>query len=164
MRISDWSSDVCSSDLEAGAHQLALFWREEEQRVGEVGHAVEGVERERRLVVGAGHQCGGGVAGGDGQPDGGRGVEVCEERDDVEARCLLVEPGLELRHRRTLRLQPLLLELGVARRVGGLQRSEERRVGKEGGRTCNSRWSQYPSKKTHKKLPTTQTETRAHKI
>src|SRR3546814_18123404 len=38
------------------------------------------------------------------------------------------------------------------------QRSEERRVGKEGGRTCRSRWSPYHSKKKKHRHKTTQNQ------
>src|SRR3546814_21050455 len=40
-----------------------------------------------------------------------------------------------------------LLLLILPRRQGAVLRSEERRVGKEGVRTCRSRWSRYHSKK-----------------
>src|SRR3546814_10161622 len=91
MRISDWSSDVCSSDL--GARDL---------------HAEGG----QRVLDG----------GGDGRGYGNRAAlartldaERVERRRRLEMR--LVDP----RH----------------------LRSEERRVGKEGVRTCRSRWAPY---------------------
>src|SRR3546814_13743664 len=47
------------------------------------------------------------------------------------------------------------VEMGVAVRMACLdvltRRSEERRVGKEWGRTCRSRWSPYHSKNTNTK-------------
>src|SRR3546814_7996304 len=48
MRISDWSSDVCSSDLE-----LARIDTRERQRADErIGHDLERQRRERLIVVG----------------------------------------------------------------------------------------------------------------
>src|SRR3546814_1990895 len=84
MRISDWSSDVCSSDLHVAVH------------LGQVARFVE-----RRLVDG-----------------------VVVERHPVQ------------------HLDPAELELLAPRVDAGrqLHRSEERRVGKEGVRTCCTRW------------------------
>src|SRR3546814_20010677 len=96
MRISDWSSDVCSSDLVVEAHQLA-----------EVGlHVLRGIEllplarRDPQLAVAAEQQA---VA--------------------------VVAAAADLGHLAPDHLQAF--------------RSEERRVGKEGVRTCRSRWSPY---------------------
>src|SRR3546814_11112467 len=92
MRISDWSSDVCSSDL----HRFAV-----------------------------------------GQPD-------------VERKPIVLDPQVQ-------RIGPAVVIDGVKRvlldqvvdrnRALVLNRSEERRVGKECVSTCRSRWSPYPSKK-----------------
>src|SRR3546814_2192787 len=92
MRISDWSSDVCSSDLHGKGH--ALIFLHMAQRRHEV--AV------RRLVVD-------------------------QDREGLR----LVAPGL----------QPV--EAVLRDEVGriALDRSEERRVGKECVSTCRSRWS-----------------------
>src|SRR3546814_14391602 len=96
MRISDWSSDVCSSDLQDGN--------------------VEGAAAK--------------VVDGDGlavllfKPIGERG------------RRRLVDDAQNLKPRDLARV------LGrLALRV--VERSEERRVGKEGVSTCRSRWSSY---------------------
>src|SRR3546814_15997721 len=117
MRISDWSSDVCSSDLlvecvaEAGGH--AAFWQ-----------AVEWVYAHTR-------------SDGQGLPDGLRypestpAVEQCmtSERADAVIRAPATEatkggvtatPSLRLLDRQT--------------------RSDERRVGEESVRTGRSRW------------------------
>src|SRR3546814_12231367 len=96
MRISDWSSDVCSSDLSGEA-----------QLVGTVvgAPAVEGDEAD----VGAGHRQDRGVVSGS-------GVGV-------------------VKHAVTVKSQ------------ARSRRSEERRGGKEGVRTCRSRWTPYHSKK-----------------
>src|SRR3546814_16824460 len=99
MRISDWSSDVCSSDLlPVGQHRDTV---------------ADGVER----------------------------VEVVCDEEDGKAE-------------RVAQLRDELVEAGGADRVeaGGrlveeqklrVERSEERRGGKEGVRTCRYRWSRY---------------------
>src|SRR3546814_18786491 len=100
MRISDWSSDVCSSDLnQPGAYQefIPTFTAE----LGEGG-------------------------------------------DELLIRARLVERLDGLIHRRHQRLDRLgvLLDELLGHHVAG-DRSEERRVGKECGSTCRSRWSPY---------------------
>src|SRR3546814_11970810 len=86
MRISDWSSDVCSSDL------VAFDDLGEMRDLGAIGLRIT-IEEEI--------------------------LERC-------ARCAVLAPGLD--------------------RVF-VDRSEERRVGKECVSTCRSRWSPSPSKK-----------------
>src|SRR3546814_6142620 len=78
MRISDWSSDVCSSDLRKRAYDFALW------------HAAE-TAKARGFVA----------------------LKVEKERRDAD---------VSVQRERT-------------------HRSEERRVGKECGSTCRSRWS-----------------------
>src|SRR3546814_20145956 len=99
MRISDWSSDVCSSDqrdLEPGARGAQL-------ETLKVFQCANGLARMQEHFGGADEQRNG---------------------DDIE-----------LLH------APLGLQLGTAIAI---QRSEERRVGKECVSTCISRWSPYP--------------------
>src|SRR3546814_14584839 len=63
--------------------------------------------------------------------------------------------GIRAYQREAFHLRPLGLDrlaaglgqLPLRAALAGCQRSEERRVGKEGGSTCRSRWSPYPSKK-----------------
>src|SRR3546814_13414936 len=98
MRISDWSSDVCSSDL-FGEHLLPH----------EVDLATAGGEAEDASAA-SGEDAGEG-ASGDAEPDEAE-TEMFGGVDEVE--------GDE---------------------VEGIARSDERRVGKEGGSTCRSRWS-----------------------
>src|SRR3546814_12225749 len=93
MRISDWSSDVCSSDL------LLFAW----------GESVAGPSRPIAATVA-----------------GGR----VKRRQNA---CRL--PGAER------------ILLASARQANDKQRSEERRVGKEGVRTCRSQWPLYHKKK-----------------
>src|SRR3546814_18320809 len=107
MRISDWSSDVCSSDL----HQGRLLHRLDHVGDG-VGLARTG-DAEQRLLRQA----------------------ALETVDQLRDRLRLVASGLERRD-----------ELEIGRMDGVVHgrawgRSEERRGGKEGGRTCRSRWS-----------------------
>src|SRR3546814_15504261 len=117
MRISDWSSDVCSSDLAL----LGVFGQREER----LEHTVGVVDQRLRDAV---------VADAGKTPLAvGRAEFVDEglsvlragrmgESADVECR----DSG---RHARTL------VWIGC--------RSEERRVGKECVSTCRSRWSPY---------------------
>src|SRR3546814_1508221 len=100
MRISDWSSDVCSSDLPA------------DQDLRE---------------------------GGDREDDGGEDADAGRGRG--HAGQAFVE-HLGQRNRR--RLEDQAAEHRRQRDDGeDADRSEERRVGKEGVSTCRSRWSPY---------------------
>src|SRR3546814_15594694 len=109
MRISDWSSDVCSSDL----------FGEADLRLAGAAHLLEG------------------------QADM---VEV-ELRQLVEPVLMLARVECEAHHQRVVirrDAQPVLREHAdvIFEVVPDLQpRSEERRVGKEGVRTCRYRWS-----------------------
>src|SRR3546814_11669666 len=100
MRISDWSSDVCSSDLA-------------EVEAVERGSLARGFEQPFENF-----RAGPGPMPFD---QSGRGVSAVADGD----RDALVPPPLG------------------AGPVDGGERSEERRVGKECGSTCRSRWSPY---------------------
>src|SRR3546814_8664082 len=100
MRISDWSSDVCSSDLYVNARS---------ELAGEFRHGVEQVRDEADV--------------GDLED---RGVLVLVDGDDGLG---VLHPGEVLDRARD-----------ADRNV---DRSEERRVGKECVSTCRSRWSLY---------------------
>src|SRR3546814_13123151 len=118
MRISDWSSDVCSSDLlpiihgitehDAGPYRL-------ERLDLEFGN---GERRRYERLHGRGHGA----------------VAVVPMLDDDTV--LLVREYAAGVHR---------YELGLVkgRIAAGETRSEERRVGKECVSTCSSRWSPY---------------------
>src|SRR3546814_13441354 len=114
MRISDWSSDVCSSDLAldlvgielAGAHLLADH--RDRQRYREILDAIDDFTI-RRLVG-----------------------QLLDEADDD-----LGNAWLQRRH--PVRGECLVHQATHAR----VRRSEERRVGKEGVSTLRSRWSPY---------------------
>src|SRR3546814_16707806 len=111
MRISDWSSDVCSSDLvgaDCAGREDVL--RPGETRIIPIG---EHVAFEARI-----------------------GVErTLDEELAVDA--LILDAVSDRPARRVRRLE---LAVGIARAEA--QRSEERRVGKEGVSTCRSRCSQ----------------------
>src|SRR3546814_12388353 len=123
MRISDWSSDVCSSDLVVAAPQV--FRQVAVEQAGDVdGHRVE-------------------VAGDEG---GGLEELLAAQRLGRLAQGL----GLDAGGARGLG-QRLRIRLQAGLRIGGLAggRSEERRVGKECVSTCRSRWSPDHNKKKH---------------
>src|SRR3546814_13802365 len=114
MRISDWSSDVCSSDLDR-RRPIGI-----EQRILALG------ER------------------------GGRNLLLQRTRTrrrhfDVRqvAHVLALRVILAMLLARGV---PVAFRAGEARSLAladGVERSAERRVGKEGVRTCRSRWSPY---------------------
>src|SRR3546814_16859388 len=104
MRISDWSSDVCSSDL-ACSNQLIL------------------VDTRRSTLEQLAQGCPKGIG-----------------QDRVDA-ALQVGNALGM-----VSVMVVVLDhpaLGLAQVMGGYERSEERRVGKECVSTCRSRWSPY---------------------
>src|SRR3546814_20721369 len=103
MRISDWSSDVCSSDLELEPEACIPFAR-----------TVVGAEDRPGRDIGTA-RCDIAVLGQVGAPEGQRPAAF---------RLAITDAGVDLIAGRALQ-----------------QRSEERRVGKEGVRTCRSRWS-----------------------
>src|SRR3546814_12363442 len=102
MRISDWSSDVCSSDLPIDGIMPTEVDRPDIDQRGETP-----ADRPR-------------------QPDAREGERI-QHGDGV----------VDRRHRRDA--QPKGMMAAGMR----LPRSEERRVGKEGGSTGSSRWSPY---------------------
>src|SRR3546814_19793651 len=121
MRISDWSSDVCSSDLDAG-----------------VPVAAESQVLERRVLE-SGCRCGcGDNADARSVERGGMAVEQFEipEHDAVEVCAGHVDPERV----RVGRLSEPGARLAVA---DDLPRSEGRRVGDECVRTCSTRWARY---------------------
>src|SRR3546814_1219493 len=106
MRISDWSSDVCSSDLSI---EVAADLGDIDRKAGDRLASVEEQHRALRM------------------------------RD--LRRPLRVEDGAE--HVRDVREGDDAM-LVRQHPFGRIERSEERRVGKERVRTCTSRWSPYP--------------------
>src|SRR3546814_17994211 len=135
MRISDWSSDVCSSDL-GGAlldgveHQIAR--QRDHRTIDRVGHVANGgpgpqplyglatwidrIDRARKAALSDVEQ---------GAPaDSGRIVRGADDSDRA-------------RFEKQIERRPSIAVAGVR------LRSEERRVGKECVSTCRSRWSPY---------------------
>src|SRR3546814_19428192 len=103
MRISDWSSDVCSSDLPApGIPRIR-------------SHRDEGTELQVKITLNIWRQANAST----------KGAMQKYDLDNVSEDMPFLEM-LDL-------LNENLNELG--------QRSEERRVGKEGVSTCRSRWA-----------------------
>src|SRR3546814_18646219 len=105
MRISDWSSDVCSSDL---------LERE---------HAAEaGLLASRQLVLRMRHQA--------------RIEHTLDRR-------LFTEPFGQTMRVLAMRLHAHRKRFQTFQKYPGIERSEERRVGKECVHTCRFRWSPY---------------------
>src|SRR3546814_16587010 len=118
MRISDWSSDVCSSDLEKyGPHKGNIEGRKNgvliSNGAGEaVAYALGPLEERGVLMVGVGEALYDGmIIGQNAKPE------------DLE-------------------VNPMKSKALTNFRASG-KRSEERPVGNECGSTCRSRWSPY---------------------
>src|SRR3546814_13843988 len=118
MRISDWSSDVCSSDLQ--------YTRANRTQEGAGGHSRYLVRARRKANIE--------LLVRNQLPDGGRTMRVEMDRN---ARMSFLERA---DHKR----QETERECGQR----GDMRSEERSVGKEWVSTCRSRWSASRLKKT----------------
>src|SRR3546814_21167663 len=125
MRISDWSSDVCSSDLvfvlpfvptgpEGAASRLARF-RGREEQIQESLFGWHGIASNLE--------------------DFGVGIALAVARTGADQHQLADQIGIAVRE---------ALRAAAAR-------SEERREGKECVSTCRSRWSTYHYKKKHRK-------------
>src|SRR3546814_14986465 len=110
MRISDWSSDVCSSDL------ILLM----------VGDDVAGMERQFALEA-LDVDCAATGTFGSAQEDNGPTLS-------------LPNTMMHLTKGDIISVYP---DIGRLRVLFRSQRSEERRVGKECGSTCRSRWSPF---------------------
>src|SRR3546814_2094058 len=123
MRISDWSSDVCSSDLHAlGAEQVLHADRQalEGARLARLAPAVGGLGHRERLLRRLGDE----------------GVQRPRRLDGRDVR------RGELLGRDLARGQQIARTGdGETGEIARHSRSEERRVGKECGSTFRSRWS-----------------------
>src|SRR3546814_8029099 len=162
MRISDWSSDVCSSDLAGPAqpgHALGRGEAEDrgeglvdaDQRVGDVddGNAVDrgfhGGEPALQLDMGTLQL---GDVGAHADQAAAPGAALADQQDATVAQVLLEWPGRAGHALETLTHHLLdavvALELAPPRSGPdqvGEGRSEERGVGNAGVRTGRSRWS-----------------------
>src|SRR3546814_16700917 len=126
MRISDWSSDVCSSDLEH-VHEPAFG-----------GRRVLILAKQADFVTDAGPTEMGDAQAGVDSVGKGEGVNKLAMRFRAQSdqrAAVNVESAVPdqifIDHR---------VEVDVVLDVIDVPRSEERRVGKEGVRTCQSRW------------------------
>src|SRR3546814_14695461 len=121
MRISDWSSDVCSSDLRAPCRSGLLGpWCERCGADALAGYAYNRLSLRARN--GFRHRLCRGVDGAMGRLCGGRAEQAARRNDE-----------------RWLNSLPQVT-YGYCS-VGRGSRSEERRVGTEWGSTCRSRWA-----------------------
>src|SRR3546814_14974365 len=114
MRISDWSSDVCSSDLEDPITETVDLIRP---------HLPALAVRDQCVAL-------------------ERGLDLGRQRLGIGGRCpvaarLAMHPGdlAQHRYREQDRRDPERITTTIIRR------SDERRVGKEGGTTCRTGWS-----------------------
>src|SRR3546814_7948294 len=137
MRISDWSSDVCSSDL--ADDFVAMQRRADEQcrsRLAATQHTHR--QADRRL----------GVETGDRQFDQPRfagGNPVAADLEDFVVRLICCHSFHRNSRAAVMACSPRSLG---ARVIGlGIDRKSTRRVGKEFVITCRSRWSPYHYKK-----------------
>src|SRR3546814_12003714 len=127
MRISDWSSDVCSSDLDAVGAALVLLDLLERQTQG-VRQFLLGIPQEHPAKAHTSAHMDVYGMSLSGFPDG-----------------LMSKHPLSLQHEfhdpAQIYAQPLCSLKGKIRAKLVFLRSEERRVGKECVRKCRSRWS-----------------------
>src|SRR3546814_18308337 len=120
MRISDWSSDVCSSDLERNWEAMARDRFEVLYLAIDAVYLNEekGAHRPALQVV------------------------ACHPAEGIRCPVALIEMRDGHRSKVIARLARVLLRLPRPEALLAL-RSEERRVGKECVGTCRSRWSPY---------------------
>src|SRR3546814_14249796 len=117
MRISDWSSDVCSSDLADLAPATLARLDAALPATWSHGNPVD--------IIG----------------------DAPSERYADAVHAVLEDPGVDavlVMHAPTAIVPSLQqAQAVIAAAPGSMKRSEERRVGKECGITCRSRWSPY---------------------
>src|SRR3546814_2359173 len=124
MRISDWSSDVCSSDLRGGWFDVGL-------QISIDGHGMPLLP----LLVSLLRQ------------SGERLTPARLRALPDDAPLIVRDDGGRLIRLPAARVKPILATLielydeQPLQKDGSLRRSEERRVGKEWVRKCSSRWS-----------------------
>src|SRR3546814_13677657 len=128
MRISDWSSDVCSSDLDRPVHRPKRIQPFDDEAAAKKGQA--------RAEIWAGHE----------QADRPRAflaVEiVADDRNRSRTDDGFADPETQAQHEQKGEGGGETAAHGHrAPDDDAADRSEERRVGKEGGSPCRSRWS-----------------------
>src|SRR3546814_18124662 len=152
MRISDWSSDVCSSDLVARMDREEPLRRFDRGRIfavhiiGKRAHQLRAARPGRIgvLALDLVEQCGGEAILLAVEPVLRRAVQRIDVTRDVTR--VLLDPaaaGASRQHRSHHQGRGEQ----TRRRARGGNRTAERRAGKEWVRTCRSRWSSYPEKK-----------------
>src|SRR3546814_17170802 len=137
MRISDWSSDVCSSDL-FGKQQRDLIGRggDAHRKTSERPVTARHARHAEPARPGRDHR----------QRDHGIALALDHDRSR-RAAIGRQRGGIPLEAQETVRFNRLRRDRIDQPR----QRAEERRVGKEGVSTGRSRWSPYTKKKKKKK-------------
>src|SRR3546814_14507774 len=122
MRISDWSSDVCSSDLILSISRI----KEIHKRLPNTHLVMHGSSSVPQDLLAEIREFGGDMKETYGVP-----VEEIQEAIKFGVRKVNIDTDIRL------------AMTGAIRRFMGENRSEERRVGKEWARPGRSRWSQY---------------------
>src|SRR3546814_20880944 len=123
MRISDWSSDVCSSDLKA-LLQSSEKYADASRHFAAHGIKVEGLGLDLAAMMGRKDKVVKDLTGG---------IEFLFKKNKID-------------YVKGWGAIPAAGKVTVKLEAGGeetLERSEERRVGKECVSTCRYRWSQY---------------------
>src|SRR3546814_15141851 len=127
MRISDWSSDVCSSDLRSATENVEALAKAKGVKPAEIIACVLDRPRHEKLIAELrGIGCGIMLI-----PDGDVAGVIATSNPDTTIDIYMGQGGAP----------EGVLAAAALRCVGG--RSEERRVGKECVSTCRSRWSPY---------------------
>src|SRR3546814_20081983 len=138
MRISDWSSDVCSSDLRRLGVELLVV--DEIQHLRREGNDVNDVTDALKRWLDAGSVPLVLVGNMDSQPFFERNKQLCARLGTpLDLSPLAASKQRDAIHFKAFcsRYDDKLVESGAVRK----SRSEERRVGKECVSTCRSRWS-----------------------
>src|SRR3546814_19767433 len=138
MRISDWSSDVCSSDLVVRADREAV--KVFKEFVGEHGVARQLAHHDDLQAIVAALE----TVGGEDLVDLARLIHRAHERNH--------DLDVGQTHFFAYVFERLALEFEArTERLGNVARSEERRVGKEGVSTWRYRWSTNHEKTKQKR-------------
>src|SRR3546814_14717607 len=136
MRISDWSSDVCSSDLDGGrvfVITLDNTLNALNADTGEVQWSHSAVTEQAGFLGAANPAVDGNT--------------VVAPFSSGEVLALRADTGVVAWGEQLVRAAARISQAGA---LNDINRSDERRVGKEGDSTCRSRWSPYPYKKKQK--------------
>src|SRR3546814_12488547 len=126
MRISDWSSDVCSSDLNRDSAKPVATWLDPSQTVSQAKKPANTMPAKAPAA----------------NPSATLSVLM------VTAKPITAATSIMPSEPRLITPDFSLISRPSAASISG--RSEERRVGKECVSTCRSRWSQYHEKKKKK--------------